>query len=52
MNMIRFRITKYAKGAKINKNVTPHTLKHTYTTLLLEQDVDLQFTAHSALSWT
>lgn len=43
---IRFRITKYAKGAKINKNVTPHTFRHTYATLLLEQDVDLRHIQH------
>ena len=37
----------YAKEAKINKNVTLHTFRHTYSTLLLEQDVDLLHIQHS-----
>ncbi len=53
---IRFSLTKYAKGAKINKNVTPHTFRHTYATLLLEQDVDLRhiqhFLGHSSITTT
>jgi integrase/recombinase XerD len=53
---IRFRITKYTKAAGIKKNVTPHTFRHTYATLLLEQDVDLRhiqhFLGHSSISTT
>ncbi|MEM6526637.1 MAG: tyrosine-type recombinase/integrase, partial [Bacteroidota bacterium] len=53
---IRLRITKYTKASGIKKNVTPHTFRHTYATLLLEQDVDLRhiqhFLGHSSITTT
>ncbi len=43
---VRFMIRKYANIAKISKNVTPHTFRHTFATLLLEQDVDIKYIQH------
>ncbi len=35
-------IKKYAKDAKIEKHVSPHTLRHSYATLLLENGAQLK----------
>lgn len=43
---VRFMIKKYATEAKILKNITPHTFRHTFATLLLEQDVDIKYIQH------
>lgn len=43
---VRFLISKYCKLAGIRKNVTPHTFRHTFATLLLEQDVDIKYIQH------
>lgn len=43
---VRYLITKYCKRAGIRKNVTPHTFRHTFATLLLEQDVDIKYIQH------
>ncbi|MCF7920331.1 MAG: tyrosine-type recombinase/integrase [Candidatus Cloacimonetes bacterium] len=53
---VRLMIKKYAKLAKIDKNITPHTFRHTFATLLLEEGVDIKyiqhFLGHSSISTT
>jgi integrase/recombinase XerD len=49
-------IRKYSKLAKLKKHVTPHTFRHTFATLLLEEDVDIKyiqkFLGHSSIMTT
>ncbi|GET35251.1 integrase [Prolixibacter bellariivorans] len=40
---VRLMIRKYRKKCNITKNVTPHVFRHTFATLLLEQDVDIKY---------
>lgn len=53
---IRSIVKKYAKDAKITSNVTPHIFRHTFATLLLENDVDIKyiqtFLGHSSIATT
>lgn len=53
---VRNLITKYAKNAGINKNVTPHVFRHSFASLLLESGVDIkyiqEFLGHSTISTT
>lgn len=43
---VRFMIKKYSTLVGINKKVTPHTFRHTFATLLLEEGVDLIYIQH------
>lgn len=53
---VRFMIKKYAQLAKIKKDVTPHMFRHTFATLLLEEEVDIryiqQLLGHSTINTT
>jgi integrase/recombinase XerD len=53
---VRFMVKKYAKLANCNKNVTPHMFRHSFATLLLEEDVDIRYIqkllGHSTITTT
>jgi len=43
---VRLMIRKYTLISGINKKITPHTFRHTFATLLLEEGVDLIYIQH------
>lgn len=49
-------INHYAELAKANQHITPHMFRHSFATLLVEQDVDSQYIQkmlrHSSISTT
>ena len=53
---VRYMIKDYAKNANIPQHITPHMFRHSFTTLLLEEDVDLryiqQMLGHSSITTT
>ena len=53
---VRIMIKNYIKQSKINKHITPHTFRHTFATLLLEESVDLKYIqtllGHSSITTT
>jgi integrase/recombinase XerD len=53
---VRFMIHKYVNGAGIDKHITPHTFRHTFATLLLEENVDIRYIqsmlGHSSITTT
>lgn len=53
---VRFMITHYAELAGISQHITPHMFRHSFATLLLEQDVDIRYIqrilGHSSISTT
>ena len=53
---LRSRLTKVARGAKIDTRVTPHMLRHTAATQLIEAGVDIRYIqrllGHASLTTT
>lgn len=53
---VRLLVKKYVKLANIDKKITPHTFRHTFATLLLEEDVDIKYIqnllGHSSIATT
>ena len=53
---VRLLVKRYVKLTKINKKVTPHTIRHTFATLLLEENVDIKYIqsllGHSSIATT
>ena len=43
---VRFLVKKYAKIAGLERRITPHSFRHSFATLLLEQDVDIKYIQH------
>lgn len=43
---VRFMVKKYAKRAKIKRTITPHVFRHSFATLLLEEEVDIRYIQH------
>jgi len=42
----RFMVKAHAKKAKIERTITPHVFRHSFATLLLEEDVDIRYIQH------
>jgi integrase/recombinase XerD len=40
---IRLMIKNYCNQSKIKKKITPHTFRHSFATLMLEQNVDIKY---------
>lgn len=53
---VRYMIDNYAKNAQISQHITPHMFRHSFATLLLEEDVDIryiqQMLGHSSITTT
>lgn len=53
---VRNMIDEYAKNAQITRHITPHMFRHSFATLLLEEDVDIryiqQMLGHSSITTT
>lgn len=53
---VRSMINAYANMAKIPEHVTPHMLRHSFATLMLEEDVDIRYIqsilGHSSITTT
>ncbi len=43
---VRFMIKHYAEFANLSEHITPHMFRHTFATLLLEEDVDIRYIQH------
>ena len=40
---VRFMVKRYVAQANITKSITPHSFRHTFATMLLEEDVDIKY---------
>ncbi|MDR1883226.1 MAG: tyrosine-type recombinase/integrase [Prevotella sp.] len=53
---VRLMVKFYVNKAGLTKHVTPHTFRHTFATLLLEEDVDIKYIqnmlGHSSIAIT
>jgi len=53
---VRFMINRYTEKANITEHITPHMFRHSFATLLLEEDVDIryiqQILGHSSITTT
>lgn len=43
---VRNLIKRYSRLTSIGRRITPHTFRHTFATLLLEEDVDIKYIQH------
>lgn len=43
---VRFMIKHYSELADISEHITPHMFRHTFASLLLEEDVDIRYIQH------
>lgn len=53
---VRLMVKSYVNKAGLTKHITPHTFRHTFATLLLEEDVDIKYIqnmlGHSSIAIT
>lgn len=53
---VRLMVKSYVSKAGLTKHITPHTFRHTFATLLLEEDVDIRYIqnmlGHSSIAIT
>lgn len=53
---VRGIIKKYTEIAKLNEHITPHMFRHSFATLMLEEDVDIRYIqsilGHSSITTT